>query len=68
MNKTKQHNKDMEQLLIKRDALLAGAKIIVSEKDYDALIDLGDDRLDNMVSVWNENRAGILDALVAWIK
>lgn len=58
----------MEQLLIKRDALLAGAKIIVSEKDYDALIDLGDDRLDNMVSVWNENRAGILDALVAWIK
>ena len=51
-----------------RDALLRGEKVVVSDHTYDSLIDLNDERLDRLVSIFNPNQHGTLDTLVAWIK
>jgi hypothetical protein len=59
---------NIEEIIKIRNRLVLGEKLIVSEYAYDALIDLNDDKLNNLVSVVNPGRHGVLDALIAWVK
>jgi hypothetical protein len=59
---------NFEEIIKIRDRLVLGERVIVSDTTYDALIDLNDARLDNLVSIYNPDRHGILDALIAWVK
>lgn len=52
----------------KLEAMKNGERVITNDAELDSMLELGDDSIDDVRSVPNPKRVGVLDQYVAWIE
>lgn len=52
----------------KLESMKRGEEVITNDAELDAMLELGDDSIDDVRSVPNPKRVGVLDQYVAWIE